>query len=183
MTDSLARAALRPGALAALLTAAGILGALLVLGFLGSLFSSLGILTDPSLPSGVGIGEIWRGQLVLALGGPVPIVVGVFFSFWLIAPIAESLRLAHVVTRALLATLVGGALLWLTHLVIWLLTEVSRAFGGDGLDALSPLQALFSTLGVLVTGLPVIVLGAVFLWGWLQRHPSKRRPAGMVDEV
>lgn len=190
MSDHLARALRRPGVLPALLAALGILAALVVLGFLQATFTALSVVVQGPLGSEF-FGEIWASQLAAALAGPVPIAIGVFLCFWQIAPIAPGLRLAHVVTRAVLAALAGALLLFVLGLLfgflLWLLS-LAGAFDGGGLSGVLPLTAsplvlLFRSLGVLVSVLPVVVLGAVLLWGWLQRHPPKQRLRGTLDEV
>jgi len=176
VTDDLERALRRPGALPALLAALGILGALVVLGFLQATLAALSAVAATPLGSEF-FAEVWATQLAAALAGPVPIAVGVFLCFWQIAPIAPGLRLAHVVTRALLAALAGGVLL----LAAGLLGGLLQWMLGQG--EVAPLALLFRTLWVLVSVLPVVVLGAVLLWGWLQRHPPKRSVRGALDEV
>ncbi len=121
----------------------------------------------------------------------MPISIGVFLCFWQIAPIAANLRLAHVVTRALLAATAGTVLLFVFGLVylfvLWLLATAG-AFDGGGLFEVTPvgpsvLGVLFRSLGVLIGVIPVVVLGAVLLWGWLQRHPPTKAVKGTLDEV
>jgi hypothetical protein len=176
----IAKALQRPGALPALLTAVGILGFLLVQGFLVSLFAALNLTGQTGSADTVGV--LWARQLGESLAGPVPIALGVFVTFWQIAPIAPGLRLAHVVTRALLAATIGAVLLWLASFIWFALLAVTLGSGVFGLGALA-LSLLWSSLSTLVTVIPVVVLGAVLLWGWLQRHPPKRAVTGTVDEV
>lgn len=190
MTDDLARALKRPGVLPAFLASLGILVALVVQGFLQATFTALSALTVPGV-GGEFFGQIWASQLAVAAAGPVPIAIGVFLCFWQVAPIAANLRLAHVVTRALLAASTGAVLLFVLGLafsfVLWLM-GLAGAFDGGGLTSVtpyieSPLVLLLRTLVVLVGVVPLVVLGAVLLWGWLQRHPPKRAPKGSLDEV
>ena len=190
MTDDLARALQRPGVVPAFVTALGILVGLVALGFLQATFGALSTVTAAGV-GGEFFAQIWAAQLAVALTGPVPIAIGVFVCFWQVAPIAPSLRLAHVVTRALLAALAGAVLLFVLGLALafglWLL-GLAGAFDQGGLSSVtpfmeSPLVLLFRTLGVLVGVLPLVVLGAVLLWGWLQRHPPKVVAKGSLDEV
>lgn len=190
MTDDLARVIQRPGALPPFLTALGIFGALVVLGFLGATLSALSASTQSDLPAEFFV-RIWAGQLVWGLAGPLPIALGAFVCFWQIAPIAPNLRLAHVVTRALLAGLAGTFLLFLLSVLfqflLWLLTlagldEDGEFFGDRGLGEVV-LPLLFQSLATFLQVLPVLVLGAVLLWGWLQRHPPKVVAKGSLDEV
>lgn len=191
MTDrELAKALQRPGALPPFLTALGIFLTLVVLGFLGATFTALSVTTRVDYPVEFFL-QIWGSQLASGLAGPLPIALGAFVCFWQIAPIAPNLRLAHVVTRAVLAGSAGTLLLFLVGIVWWLVTGVFAAgseYIGVGLSELtpvwpSPLYVLFQALATFVQVLPVLVLGAVLLWGWLQRHPPKERLAGTLDEV
>ncbi len=190
MTDDLARAIQRPGALPPFLTAVGIFVTLVVLGFLGTALSALSTTVQADLPLGF-FGRLWFAQLIWGLAGPLPIALGAFLCFWQIAPIAPNLRLAHVVTRALLAGLAGTLLLFVLGLVLtfvlWLLALAGldgdgELFGADG-PAEVVLPLLFQSLATLLQVLPVLVLGAVLLWGWLQRHPPKVVAKGTLDEV
>mgnify|MGYP001218796026 CR=1 FL=1 len=182
MTDDLARALQRPGALPPFLTALGILAVLVVLGFLGTTLTTLATTVQAELPAEF-FAQLWVAQLAWALAGPVPIAIGAFLCFWQIAPIAPNLRLAHVLTRAVLAGLAGTLLLFVLGLlfafVLWLLS-LAGVVRGAGLEVL-PL--LFQSLATFLQVLPVLALGAVLLWGWLQRHPPKHVVAGTLDEV
>ena len=186
----LAKAIQRPGALPPFLTALGIFAVLVVLGFLGTTLGTLSTTVQADLPAEFFL-QAWATQLVWGLAGPLPIALGAFVCFWQIAPIAPNLRLAHVVTRAVLAGLAGTLLLFLLGLLfgflLWVLSlgglvDDGDFFGDDGPgEALLPL--LFRSLATFLQVLPVLVLGAVLLWGWLQRHPPKQRLAGTLDEV
>lgn len=190
MSQDLARALQRPGALPPFLTALGIFVALVVLGFLGATLSALSTTVVADYPPEF-FGAIWASQLVWGLAGPLPIALGAFLCFWQIAPIAANLRLAHVVTRAVLAGLAGTLLLFvlgfLLQLLIWLLTlaglDEDREWFGDRGPGDVVLPLLFQSLATLLQVLPLLVLGAVLLWGWLQRHPQKVVATGTLDEV
>lgn len=191
MTErDLAKAIQRPGALPPFLTALGIFGALVVLGFLGATLSVLSVTTQRDYPPELFL-QIWGSQLVWGLGGPLPVALGAFLCFWQIAPIAPNLRLAHVVTRALLAGLAGTLLLFLLGLLIgfllWVMALAGFVIPGTLVDLSGPqsgiLSLLFQSLATFLQVLPVLVLGAVLLWGWLQRHPPKQRVTGTLDEV
>lgn len=191
MTEmDVAKALQRPGALPPLLTALGILVALVVLGFLGATLSALSVTAQAGYPAEFFV-RIWVAQLVWALGGPLPIALGAFLCFWQIAPIAPGLRLAHVITRALLAGLAGTLLLFLVGVffgfLLWLLSLggiIDRGeFFGSGDAGIGVLPVLFQSLATFLQVLPVLILGAVLLWGWLQRHPPTRPVRGTLDEV
>lgn len=186
----LAKALQRPGALPPFLTALGIFVALVVLGFLGATLSALSTTVQADIPAGFFL-QLWAAQLVGGLAGPLPIALGAFVCFWQIAPIAPNLRLAHVVTRAVLAGLAGTLLLFLLGLLfgflLWVLALGGLVDRGDFFGSAGPavgiLPLLFRSLATFLQVLPVLVLGAVLLWGWLQRHPPTQRVAGTLDEV
>lgn len=190
MSQDLARALQRPGALPPFLTALGIFVALIVLGFLGATLSALSTTVVADYPPEF-FGAIWASQLVWGLAGPLPIALGAFLCFWQIAPIAANLRLAHVVTRAVLAGLAGTLLLFVLGLafgfLLWMLSLAGilreGEFFGSGGAGVGVLPLLFQSLATFLQVLPVLVLGAVLLWGWLQRHPQKVVAPGTLDEV
>ena len=187
MPDIITKAITRPGAYPAFLAALGVFATLLALRFVTSL---LGTLQAASLSPADGyIAQIWLAQLWEAMSGPLPFTIGVFLCFWQIAPIAPQLRLAHVVTRSLLATLVAAALLWVIGMVVQFFAEIAnRPFSFDpgsvfGHLGQTVLLSLISALSSAVDDLPVAVLAGILLWGWLQRHPSKTPVRGALDEV
>jgi hypothetical protein len=191
MTErELAKALQRPGALPPFLAALGIFLTLVVLGFLGATFTALSVTTWVDYPAEFFL-QIWGAQLLSGLAGPLPIALGAFVCFWQIAPIAPNLRLAHVVTRAVLAGLAGTLLLFLAGIVYWLVSGLfawGNGYIGVGLSELtpvwpSPLYVLFQSLATFVQVLPVLVLGAVLLWGWLQRNRPTASVGGVLDEV
>lgn len=188
MSETITKAMKRPGAVPAALTALGVLIVLLAIGFAQGVFSTLSLVAQASIAQDY-LGAIWFGQLVSALTGPLPFAVGVFLCLWQVAPIAPSLRLAHVVTRSILAALLGGAVILIVQWVAQLIADVtafapefrgSIAVGKLGPDAV---QALFRALTATVGYLPVAVLAGILLWGWLQRHPLDKQVHGTLDEV
>ena len=188
MSETITKAMKRPGVLPAFLAALGVFVALLVIGFLQALFSTLSVLASASVAQTF-VGSLWFAQLTSSLTGPLPFAIGVFLCLWQVAPIAPSLRLAHVVTRSILAALVGAALMWIVFWVIQLISDAAGTapefqgaivFGKLGPDAL---DALFQALGVTAGYLPVAVLAGILLWGWLQRHPLAKPVHGTLDEV
>lgn len=179
----------RPGVRPALITAAGIFAALIVIGALSSTLGSLGLLVS-GYSDGSDFGILWAAQLAGSVTGPLPIAIGVFLCFWQIAPIAANLRLAHVVTRSLLAALVGGLVLFVLTvaylLLLWLFTATTLFGTGDPLVGSLPGpigMVFFQSLATVVTEVPVVVLGGILLWGWLQRHPRDHPVKGTLDEV
>jgi hypothetical protein len=187
MSQTITKAITRPGIVPAFLAGVGVFVVLLVIGFVQALFSTLSLVASASAGQDF-VGSLWTAQLVNSLTGPLPFAVGVFLCFWQVAPIAPVLRLAHVVTRSILAALLGGAVMWLVFLIAQVIGDISSApfsfhvsvFGRLGPDAL---DALFRALAVTTGYLPVAVLAGILLWGWLQRHPLDKPVSGALDEV
>ena len=188
MSETITKAMKRPGVVPAALTGAGVFAVLLLIGFVQALFTTLSVVATASI-AGDYVGQLWVGQFVASVTGPLPFAIGVFLSLWQVAPIAPSLRLAHVVTRSILAALLGGAVMWIVFWVTLLVSDAASlapefqgaiVFGKLGPDAL---QALFRALAVTAGYLPVAVLAAILLWGWLQRHPLDKKVHGALDEV
>jgi hypothetical protein len=188
MSEAITKAMKRPGVVPAFLTALGVFVALLAISFVQGLFSTLTLLSTASIAQDYA-GQIWFGLLVNSVTGPLPFAIGVFLCLWQVAPIVPALRLAHVVTRSVLAALLGAAVMWI---VLWVAQVIADAagfarefqgaivFGKLGPDAL---QALFRALSVTAGYLPVAVLAGILLWGWLQRHPLDKAVHGALDEV
>jgi hypothetical protein len=178
----------RPGLGPATLAAVGVLGGMFVLGVVRSVFLTL---EGVSLAGGSGLdlATLAQYQLIDAATGPLPFAIGVLLSIWQLAPIGPELRLAHVVTRALLAAAVGAAVGWIVFFVVTVAADVAQNSSGVGptrlLDSLGreALPTLFQGLANAAAGVPFAILAAIFLWGWLQRHPLKAVLRGMLDEV
>lgn len=129
-----------------------------------------------------------------ALLGILPVAVGFFLSLWLIAPITRELRLSQVIVRALIATAVGCAVLFVVLIVVGIVTAFSwdgaifgQAFpttrfdGGGALGGIA--RALGSALNSFASTLPLGLLAGVLLWVW-QRDRAPRHPApGIADGV
>lgn len=128
------------------------------------------------------------------LGYALPFAVGVFASLWIMAPVAAELRLAHVITRSVLAAGIGASLLLIVRagvILIELAAEAGSFFGnsfpeiswersvnGRGLGvALQQAIIAFAELS------PVVVLAGILLWIWVQTHPARHAVSGMLDEV
>ena len=188
MTETVTKAMKRPGAVPAALTGLGVLAALLAINFVQGLFSALGLAATATIDQSY-LGAIWFGQLAGSLTGPLPFAIGYFLCLWQVAPIAPKLRLAHVVTRALLACLLGAPVIWIVAWVMQLVVDVSSFApefqGGIVMGKLAPdaLLALFHALAITAGYVPVGVLAAILLWGWLQRHPLDKPVHGTLDEV
>jgi len=109
MRQKVAQTMGRRGFRPALITAAGIFAALLVTSFLLALLTTVSTAT---LWGAAGdqqryLSSVWTGVLVESLTSSLPFAVGALLSLWQVAPIGPELRLAHVVTRTLLASAIG----------------------------------------------------------------------------
>ncbi len=181
----------RPGFLVALVAASSVLAALTVQAFLGFLSGQVGYSTSGGgadalaglLSSLTGV-SLWTAEL--------PFAVGVLASLWLIAPVAASLRVGHVITRSLLAAGVGAVLVFP---VMFVTAAVRDVVVGSITSNLVPLfrdadpwfermrMALSGAMDQFLHGLPWVLLAGLLLWIWLERHPSRHDVVGMIDEV
>lgn len=182
----------RPGVGSALLAALGVYIVLVARSILGTVVF---VVTDPAYSQDVGsyVGLFMRGALPTVLGASLPFAIGVFIAFWQLAPVSPQLRMAHVVTRALLAALIGAGATLVVGFVVAVVLNFTQADPGlvldggpDGvarnlLDALH--SVLPSTLNILIDGVVVVPLAALLLWGWQQSHPPKTAAKGALDEV
>jgi hypothetical protein len=125
------------------------------------------------------------GRQVLTVS--VPFGVGVLLGFWFIAPVAAELRLAHVITRSLLAAVAGAILVFLTTTVVEGVATVQALIEQGALSRLG--DDTVRTLGValaiaaqgFVSATPLVILAGILLWNWVERHPSRHPIAGIVD--
>lgn len=191
MAESDHAAVRRRGAPLAAATAIGIGVILLVQRLLGSLIAA-----GAAAATTIGVDLLDAFASVPAYSSVVilPVVLGVFLSLWLLAPIAAELRLFHVVMRSVLAIGTGFALAFIVSAVL----GVARAFsfGGpmfgasfpmptvylDGIPS-SLLFALTSALSGFITVVPLGVLAGVLAWYWLTRHPVQHPVSGSLDGV
>lgn len=175
----------RRGVLVALVTATAFLLAALVQRALLSGLSLLGIAPFPGagdyLP--IVLADAWNTSLT----GVIPFAAGVFLSLWQIAPIAAELRLAHVVTRVLLAA-AAGALAVIAVGVVVVLVAAALRLGQDGSAAAQFAELGRDGLGVLLRSattfvgvLPTLVLAGVLQWTWLMSREHPFPVEGMLD--
>jgi len=148
------------------------------------------------------IGAVSAGQVdgrtfLAALGygllQAIPFAVGYFLSLWIVAPIAEELRIGHVIARAILATGIGVTVFFVVLAVL----AITGAFGINGALFANSLggffdlntaagglgRALTSALFAFVSLLPLGVLAGVLLWEWREDHPPRHPLSGLIDEV
>ncbi|TXN31426.1 hypothetical protein [Lacisediminihabitans profunda] len=125
------------------------------------------------------------GRQVLSVS--VPFGVGVLLGFWFIAPVAAELRLAHVITRSLLAAVAGAILVFLTTTVLEAVLAIQALVDHGALSRLG--AETMRALGVglafaaqaFVSATPLVILAGILLWNWVERHPSRHPIAGIVD--
>ena len=190
--DVAVEALTRPGVGSALLAG---LGVYLVLALQSILGTIVYVVTDVSYGQDAAtyLSLILPASAPVAFGAPLPFAIGVFLSFWQIAPVAPQLRMAHVVTRALLAAVVGAVATLVLGFLVAVVVNFSQsdpaavASGGLGAVGRNLLDAgrsvLPGALNILIDGLVVVPLAALLLWGRLRAHPPKTSPAGALDEV
>jgi hypothetical protein len=140
-----------------------------------------------------GDGEV--SPLVLVLIGAatkqLPFAVGFFFSLWLVRPIVEQLRLLHVITRSVLATGIGVALLFVVGSIVSIArsSTVSGAIFGNSFPRLTVPGGIPPLLGeqleqgftAFISFVPVGILAGVLLWLWRKTHPPRFHAEGVVD--
>jgi hypothetical protein len=182
----------RPGVGSALLAALGVYLVLVVQSILSTIAF---VVTDVAYgQDALGyLSLIVPASLPVTLGAPLPFAIGVWLAFWQIAPVAPQLRMAHVVTRALLAAVVGAVVAFVVAVLVGIVVNIAGTdpalmsgidlsrIGANVLDAVR--GALSPALSILIQGLVVVPLAALLLWGRLQTHPPKAAPAGALDEV
>lgn len=122
----------------------------------------------------------------------IPFGIGMFLSLWIVAPIAEELRVGHVISRSVLAAGIGSTLVFVSlglGAIFGAITIPGTFFGNsfplDAFDqtlALSGLGfALTNALATFITNLPLGVLGGVLLWTWRKSHPPEHPLSGLID--
>ena len=137
-------------------------------------------------------GQAGSFPIIQVLIVAVPFAAGFFVSLWIIAPIAEELRLPHVVTRAILATGVASTLAFVVLAITNIISGVSidgylfgQSFPSVRFDGIPYAlgSALTSAAITFVSNLPLGVLAGVLLWFWRKDHPPRHPLSGLIDEV
>jgi len=144
------------------------------------------------------VGQFGPGFALVTVGyglrTALPFAIGFFLSLWIIAPIAEELRVGHVISRAILATGIGATVLFIVLAVLAIIDAFvveGPLFGQSfplrsfdfGLAVQGLDRALTSTLVGFVGLLPLGVLAGVLLWQWRKGHPPRHPLPGLIDEV
>lgn len=183
----------RHGAFVSAVTGALVGAAILVMGLLQNLINSAWALGSGLSPADLGLSVPEMAGRVLILA--VPFAVGIFLSLWIIAPIAEELRLPHVITRAILATGMGATIYFVVLAVLGLIGAfaingnpysqlVVSLIGFDGAGAARAMGSAFATaLSLFISTLPLGILAGVLLWLWRKDHPPRHPLSGLIDEV
>ena len=186
----------RHGALVSAVTAASVAGFILVQRLVSSLVGWLSV-----MPLNAGQqGELYDVSPIPWIVWPAVVLalafgVGFFVSLWLVAPIAEELRIGHVISRAVLATGIASTVVFVVFAIYGVVNAFQPsggslagyqfpwpAFSGDAaVFALG--QALQQALQTLIGMLPLGVLAGVLLWLWRKDHPPKHPLSGYIDEI
>lgn len=173
----------RPRARPALLTSLGVFGFLLVQNVAYRLIRAAREVRYEGYAFDTELGSTWVTELALALGISLFFAIGVFVCFWQMPPITGELGLAQLVTRSLLATTIGAASAWVFRFfgeLIYVATTPELRAHPDVLGGLA-FDRLMDSLGTLVGLLPLVLLGAIALWGWLRwRGVPKSSPVGVA---
>lgn len=179
----------RHGAFVSAVTGALVGVALLLMGLLRTLAQVLGNLSLG--PLGFDLGSAVLSSIVNTLALAAPFAVGFFLSLWIVAPIAEELRLPHVVTRAVLATGVASTVFFIAWAIIELVRALTVEFpptpGLFDVTGPTPLTvivgALIDAATTFISALPLGILAGVLLWLWHKDHPPRHPLSGLIDEV
>jgi len=171
----------RHGAFAAAVTALATGTAMVALALAQTLVVVMGLLQYPDQNSP----QLWSSTLGSAALVAIPFAVGFFVSLWIVAPIAEELRIGHVITRAVLATGIASTVVFVVLALIAIGGAVrGLPLGFDGGSAVDGLmRSLQSALGTFVSNLPLSVLAGVLLWVWRKDNPPRKPLSGLIDEV
>lgn len=123
------------------------------------------------------VANILEGSVWQFFTGIVPLAVGIFIGFRLVAPITALLALRSVLLRSVVAAGIAAAMALVIGIVFALSTHVTdNVFGyafplGEVGGAFTQAFAsIGETLASLLASLPEIALAAVLLWQWLRRR-------------
>ena len=130
-------------------------------------------------------------QLLLTV---LPFCLGIFLGLWLIAPLAEQLTLAFVLTRGALAAAAGSILVLVVNFFAALVGALARLTDSGNLrfenqifDVAGFLQgtlaAIGTSAGMFIAEVVAVLFASVLLWLWLREHPRDYEVSGLIDEV
>jgi hypothetical protein len=185
MTTLAHRVVRQHGVLVALASGLVVLAVSLVQNVLNALITQLTFLGLSDVPAW----QWWAGYATQFATIAVPLAMGVFLSFWFVAPIGPDLHVVHVVTRSILATGAGAVIVFLTLMVTSTASLVTTGLLGQirlgqiaGDHILNSLGFALATAGQqFLTVAPLVILVGVLLRMWLERHPSEHEIVGIVD--
>jgi hypothetical protein len=181
MALSIRENATRASAATAGAAAAVVLGVLVVQLVLATIVSAFGdALYYGAGRYGAGAGAAFFGpigQLMLTLATTIlPQVIGVFFVFWLLAPLGAGLSVVAVVLRSLLAAGAGALLCGVfsgTGALGGMFTSAGTLFGNSFPSGIDVGYAVFGTLqtalGTFISATPLILLAGVLTRLWVSR--------------
>lgn len=185
MTTLAHRIVRQHGFLVALVSGLVVLAVSLVQNVLNAVITQLTFLGSSNVPAW----QWWAGYATQFVTIAVPLVVGVVLSLWFIAPIGPDLHIAHVITRSVLATAVGGALIFAVNLSTNGFSLVTNGLMGQIRIPASAGEQFLQALGYsasiaggqFLTVAPLVILVGVLARMWLERHPSEHEIVGIVD--
>jgi hypothetical protein len=136
--------------------------------------------------------DFYLGSFAYSLTRAVPFGIGFFLSLWLVAPIAEELRVPHVITRAILATGIACTVTFIVAVALAVIDSFdpgrslfANAFPFSGFDGDGAVQGMLRALTAAVTmfieEIPLGVLAGILLWIWRKDHRPKRPLEGIID--
>ena len=193
MTTLAHRIVRQRGFVLAAVTAAVVFTVLLLQNVLGSVLGTLILLMNGAPVADYAEG-IRLSFLLHAAGAILPFSVGMLLSLWFIAPVAAELRLFHVITRSVLAAVIGAVFAIIVTSLLGFIGSIgfegalfANSFPRASFDGNSAVFAIASglQLGVqyIVSATPLVILSGVLLWIWLTRHPTEHSVSGMLDAV
>ncbi len=190
--DVAVKALTRPGIGSALLAGLGVYVVLVLQRLLGTVADVVG-----SVPWNQDVGgyilRIVPHDLPTTLGATPPVRARRVFAFWQIAPVVPQLRMAHVVTRAFLAALVGAAAALVIGGLVALIANYTAwdAFYRFGTGPSGFLRAAYDAAHVVVPATIRLLRRASWPCRWQpccsgdgsSHIPPKTAPKGALDEV
>ncbi len=158
MSDLHEQPSRRPQTGPVLVTALGVLAILAIQQLLGRLVDFLGAEATADVVGSVALSL--AQQIGLA---DLPFALGALLVLRLVAPVAPTTRIGSAIVRGLLAAIGGGIVVLIVELVVAFLVQ----HGGE----MEVPHLIAGAVGTIVQRAPIVVLAAVLLWIWLQRHP------------